>query len=376
MKKVFIFILVIGTLAYCTKRNNNNEEILTTTDGMKYVKLTPITNTNSGENNNNAYQGYEIKDPGIQNMSAILLQLPNGWQAQNSFTRIWNGSTPINQVYVKAVSGDNTSSVEILPYSPYFYADGPTTRSLRETSRSMGMDQKLQPFEMPPMDALTYIKQIVLPRLQQNGISFQISNEQNLGEQNQFKGQPASRHAFVDGRTQDGRNIRVECGIQLTANNSGGETYYNWSAFPAIITGNNLDENYAVLKHIRGTVLYNPEWVQQCSNLNRKGNAANNEIAQKDFENVKAYRNAVNNIHQGITDDRNKSVDQQNESFRDVIGGEAKFENPNNGERVRLDDNYKHYYTDEKGNYYGSNEPLDYKAQGWSEVNRLSTKEY
>jgi len=110
--------------------------------------------------------------------------------------------------------------------------------------------------------------------------------------------------------------------------------------------------------------------------MNRKGNTANAEIAQKDFENVKAYREAVNNIHQGVTDYRNASNDRNNESFRDVLGGEAKFENPNNGERVRLDDNYKHYYTDEKGNYYGSNDPMDYKAMGWSEVKRLDTKEY
>ncbi|MCC6582624.1 MAG: hypothetical protein IT271_02885 [Chitinophagales bacterium] len=376
MKKVFIFLAVVSVIAFCT-RKNNKAEIMTASNGMQYVKLIPITGDANTENGSSgAYQGYEIKDPGIRNMSAILLQIPNGWQAQNSFTRIWNGSTPVNQVYVKAVSTDNTSSVEILPYSPYFYADGPTTRSLRETSRSMGMEQKLQPFEMPPMNPLVYIKQIVLSRLQQNGISFKISNEQDLGEQNQFKGQPASRHAYVDGRTQDGRNIRVECGIQLTANNMNGEIYYNWSAFPAIITGNNLDENYAVLKHIRGTVLYNPEWEQQCNAMNRKGNAANAEIAQKDFENVKAYREAVNNIHQGVTDYRNASNDRNNESFRDVLGGEAKFENPNNGERVRLDDNYKHYYTDEKGNYYGSNDPMDYKAMGWSEVNRLDTKEY
>lgn len=375
MKKQITAILCIITILTACNSNTQEENILTTNDGMKYIKLTPLSNINQNATTA-AYKGYEITDPGIQNMSAILLQIPSSWQAQNSFTRIWNGSTPINQVYVKAVSADNQSSVEILPYAPYFYADGPTTRSLRETSRAMGYPQKLQPFEMPPMDALTYLKQIVLPRLQQNGINFQITNERNLGEQSQFKGVPVSRHAYIDGRTQDGRNIRIECGIQLTANNMSGETYYNWSAFPAIITGNNLDAGYDVLKHIRSTVMYNPEWEQQCSNLNRKGNAANAAIAQKDFENVKEYREAINNIHQGITNDRNNSVDRNNESFRDAIGGEAKFENPNTGERIRLDDKYKHYYTDAQGNYYASDEPIDFKSQGWTEINRLDTKAY
>jgi hypothetical protein len=374
MQNNIIFILIVLLFLTACKGKNEQETIFTTSDGIQYVKLMPLTNGSTG--NTGQYKGYEIIDPGIQNMSAILLQIPSDWQAQNSFTRIWNGSQPVNQVYIKAVSGDNNSSVEILPYSPYYYADGPTTRSLRETSRSMGMEQKLQPFEMPPMDALTYVKQIVLPHLQQNGISFQISNEENLGEQSQFKGVPVSKHAYVDGKLNNGKNIRVECGITLTSNNVNGEIYYNWSAFPAVITADDLDAGYAVLKHMRKTVLYNPEWEQKVNQLNRKGNAANAEIAQKDFENVKAYREAVNNIHQGITNDRNKSIDQQNESFRDVIGGEAKFENPNNGERVRLDDKYKHYYTDEKGNYYGSDVPLDYKAMGMTEVKRLDTKEY
>lgn len=366
---IFFFILI----AFSACNNAAQEEVYTTTDGMKYVKLTPFTGSNT-TSSNNGYKGYEITDPGIKNMSAIILQIPGSWQAQNSFTRIWNGSQPVNQVYVKA--GDGNTTVEILPYSPYFYADGPTTRSLRETSRSMGYEQPLQPFEMPPMDALSYIKQIVLPRLQQNGTSIQVLNEQNVGEQSQFKGVPVSKHAYVDGRLQNGKNVRVECGIVLNASNVNGEVYYNWSAFPAIITSDNLDAGYAVLKHMRSTVLYNPEWEQQCNALNRKGVSANAEIAQKDFENVKAYRQAVNNIHQGITNDRNRSVDQQNESFRDVIGGEAKFENPNNGERVRLDDKYKYYYTDEKGNYFASDEPMDYKAMGWSAINRLDTKEY
>ena len=62
--------------------------------------------------------------------------------------------------------------------------------------------------------------------------------------------------------------------------------------------------------------------------------------------------------------------------MRDVIGGEAKFENPINGERVRLDDKFKYYYADAQGNYYGSYEPLDYKAMSLTEVNRLETKKY
>lgn len=374
MKKQSLFIVL--TLVVFVSCNSPAQKItsLTTKDGLKYVKLTPITN--SATSGVRQYKGYEITDPGINNISSVILQIPTDWQAQNSFTRIWNGSVPINQIYVKTVSGDNNSSVEILPYTPYYYADGPTARSLRETSRSMGLQQQYQPFELPPMDALNYLKQYVLPRLQQSGFVFQITGEKNLGNQNQFKG-VSSTHAFIDGKLPGGKLIRVECGFTLTMNNVNGEVYYNWAAFPAIITSsNNLDAAYDVLKHMRGTIMYNPEWEQKVSELNRKGYAANAEISQKDFENVKNYREAINNIHQGISNNRNNSNDRNNESVRDVIGGEAKFENPNNGERVRLDDKYKYYYTDAQGNYYGSDEPLDYKAMNLTEVNRLDTKKY
>ncbi len=373
MKQSLFLLFIVGILAAC--KRTTTEETLKTSDGLEYVKLTPIINENG--NRNNAFKGYDINDPGIKNMSAMILQIPSDWHAQNSFTRIWNGSTPINQLYIKAVSPDNQSSVEILPYMPYYYADGPTTRSLRETSSSMGMKQQYQPFELPPMEPLAYIKQFILPRLQQNGISFQATDEKDLENQQQFKNVASSRHGYIDGKLNDGRNIRVECGIILTSNNVSGEIYYNWSVLPAVmISSGDVNACYDILKHIRSTVMYNPEWEQACAQLNRKGNAANAEIAQKDFENVKNYREAINTIHQGITDNRNNSTDKNNESFKDVIGGEAKFENPNNGERIRLDDKYKHYYTDEKGNYYGSNEPLDYKSMSLTEVNRLETKEY
>jgi len=219
MKKQSLFILLTLFVFVSCNRTAHKETILTTNDGVKYVKLTPINNTSTSSVGQ--YKGYEITDPGINNISSIILQIPNDWQAQNSFTRIWNGSTPINQVYVKVVSGDNNSSIEILPYTPYYYADGPTARNLRETSRSMGLKQQYLPFELPPMDALIYLRQYVLPGLQQHGISFQITGEQNLGNQNQFKG-VASKHAYVDGKLQNGKLIRVECGIILNANNVNG----------------------------------------------------------------------------------------------------------------------------------------------------------
>lgn len=371
--KRFLITVTITSMAYTSCYNQTPKgKTLTTAGGISYVKLTPIAAKSSSRS---SYTGYEVKDPGIRNISAIIFQIPAGWQTQSSLTRIWNGSTPINQLYLK--TGDATTTLEILPYAPYYYADGPTTRSLRQTSLSMGYPQQYQPFELPPMDPLTYIRQVLLPRLQKSGIRFEVTGSQDLGYQNQIARIPNTRHGYIDGRLSDGRSVRIECGISVTVNNVGGESYYNWSAFPAVITSNGSAEaGYAVLKHIRLTTLYNPEWEQECNMLTRKGNAANAAIAQKDYENIRNYREAVNNIHKGVADARNESAARNNESFRDMIGGQAKFENPGNGRRVSLDDKYQYYYTDDKGNYYGSHEPVDFKAMGWTEINRLDTKDY
>ncbi|MCO6498679.1 MAG: hypothetical protein J5I50_13575 [Chitinophagaceae bacterium] len=374
MEKRISFILVTCLICSSCFNQTPAQKAFTTESGVEYFKITPV-NANAATQTA-AFTGYEVVDPGINNMSVMIVQIPAGWQAQQSVTRIWNGSQPIPQIYLKMSDASNT--IEFLPSAPYYYADGPTTRSLRQTAASMGIPQQYQPFELPPMRPVQYIKQVLMPYLQQNGLRFQLNGERDLGTQKQWLDLSPSEHGYVEGQMADGRKIRVECAISVNTTQMNGEVYYNWTASPSIMTttSGDLEKLYSTIKHVRQTRKVNPEWVAQTSDMSRRGNISNREIAQRDYENVMAYRNAVSNMHKQVMEERGLSTTRNNEAFRDALGGTARFENPRSGKRINLDDSYKYYYTDNLGNYYASNRPIDFKARGWTEVKRLENTEY
>lgn len=59
-----------------------------------------------------------------------------------------------------------------------------------------------------------------------------------------------------------------------------------------------------------------------------------------------------------------------------VINSEAKYANPETGERVKLDSRYNHNYTDNNGSYYQSDTPLDTKALNWQELEKVPFDDY
>jgi hypothetical protein len=130
-----------------------------------------------------AYDLHGIIDPGIGNMVAFALKTPHGWKLQQSFTRIWNGSTPLPQIHLLLTSPDGNNSIEYLPSTSYYYQDGPSVRSLRQTAAQMGMPQQTHPGEMPPTQPLQYLQNILLPQLRQYGLQVKLTAQQNLPNQ-------------------------------------------------------------------------------------------------------------------------------------------------------------------------------------------------
>jgi hypothetical protein len=321
------------------------------------------------------YELHGIIDPGINNMIAFALQTPTGWNMQQSFTRAWNGSTPINQVYIKLASpaGD---VIEFLPYTPYYYADGPMTRNMRQTAASYGMQQPLQPNEMPPMDALQYIKRVLLPQLAQRGLRFQSTGENATPMQPKAQN-TSTGTAYVDGIMANGSKVRIDCVVNLTTTQMNGEYYYNWHVLPSITQSKgDLNACYAQVAHARRSIVYNPIWEQKNAQLVKNGYVANDEITRRNGEMSRDYREHVQRKGEEIANARNKSQDQINEYFRDGIGGEAKYQDPTTGDRVRLADKYNHIYKDRQGNYYGTNAAVDHQQFDWTELQRLETKQY
>jgi hypothetical protein len=70
------------------------------------------------------------------------------------------------------------------------------------------------------------------------------------------------------------------------------------------------------------------------------------------------------------------SQDRQHEAFVDTIRGQQKFEDPGTGQRVKLEDGYRHVYSDGQGNYYGTNTRIEASGLDWQELRRVSLSEY
>jgi hypothetical protein len=70
------------------------------------------------------------------------------------------------------------------------------------------------------------------------------------------------------------------------------------------------------------------------------------------------------------------SQDRQHEAFVDTIRGQHKYEDPGTGQRVKLEDGYRHVYTDRQGNYYRTDAPIEAGAVDWQELRRVTLSEY
>lgn len=75
-------------------------------------------------------------------------------------------------------------------------------------------------------------------------------------------------------------------------------------------------------------------------------------------EAARQYREWSQKNWQQVTDDRNASQDRKNFAVRENLGGVQTYSNPfGTGTAVQLPTTYKYYWTDNKGNYLGSDDP-------------------
>lgn len=365
MKPILLsFTLLTAMLASC-----NGQPTKTTTSSSS------MTNTTTTVKKEPLYDIHGLVDPGIGNMVAFALKTPHKWGFQQSFNRAWNGATPIAMIHIMMTSPDSASSIEYLPTTPYYYADGPTTRNLRQTAAQMGMPQQNKPGEMQPMQPLDYMRYVLMPQLQQYGYNMQVSNQQAMPYV-QKPGNTTEARAYVDG-SMNGKKIRVECVINVTTTNMNGEVYYNWSAMPAIIqTTGDIEACYNQYKATQNSVVFNPVWQQENSRLANRGNAINSYYDQKDFNAVKDFRDYQNNLHQQTRQDRQESARRQSEAVGDVLAGKQKYEDAG-GNRATLEGGYNHVYKDRTNTYVlYTNTPLDAGQVDWQELQRVETTRY
>ncbi len=321
------------------------------------------------------YEVHGITDPGINNLVAFAIKVPRGWKMQQSFTRQWSGAVPVNQIYLHLLAPGGSQEIEFFPERHYYFSDGPTARSLRQSSAAMGFATPTAPNEIAPMPPLQYIKQVLLPQMAQAGAHFQATGEHASPQLPGQQGQ-TSATAYVDGHLPNGRQVRVECTTQYLNSNMNGDIFYQWIAYPSVTQATtDLAGAYANMQLARKSVVVNPAWQQQNQQLVSNGVQSNQAETQKRIainQDLQQYRNKT---YQAAADERRASEDRRSEAFSDGIRGQAKYEDAN-GDRVKVEDQYSHVYKNDQGEYLGSNTPINPGLVNWQELQRVETKNY
>jgi hypothetical protein len=319
-----------------------------------------------------------IIDPGLQNIVAFALKVPRGWHLQQSFTRKWNGSTPVNQVSLRLLAPGGQQQIDFLPERPYYYQDGPTARSLRQQAAGMGLAMpRHDEYELAPLTPLAYIRQVLLPDLARQGFRLQPTG-QHEQPRRATSAAASTATGYVDGRLPDGRLARVECVLNTQATNMNGEVYYQWAALPSITQASAaaLATTYAYTDAARKSFSINPAWQRLNQQLVQQGQRSNDEITSRDQAAYRRYQDHQKRLGQETAADRQRSQDQIAQGRGDLLSGKTRFDNPTTGERYRVDDRYNHVYQDRNGALHGSNEPLDASALNWQELQQVELGNY
>lgn len=378
------------------------------TDPARSAAATNGETNPASSSSNGKYQLLGVKDPDF-GIIAFAMKIPRGWAAKQAFQRQWDGANPWNQVYVVFRSADSGQQIEYLPASKYVYSDGPGPNNLRMQKQSMGIDPRMAENELAPMPALAYISRVLLPQLAQNGLTLRdVGNERETAPHSVPTPGSDTPHmessASVDGVLPNGNRGRVEIRIGWSEVRNNQDIYYSWWATPSITqTGNgDLDATYAHTETSRTTLAYNPEWLRKDRELAEKGNRATTEALTRshaaNMENIAQWgrinkANAAASMERinanaaasaarqeqqfSNSNARMAANDRANELFLDVvIDGKAKYENPTTGERVKVDSNYNHTYTDNAGYYYQTNTPLKSSDVDWQEMEKVPFDDY
>lgn len=353
------------------------------------------------------YRLLGVLDPERGNLVAFAMKVPRSWQAKQTFTRRWVGAMPQNQIYLDLRAPDGRTQIEYLPSRTYNHADGPTIRQTRGMEQSMGLPISRLPDELPPMPPVTYIRQVLLPFLAQNGFQLRnVGNEMDAPQRRNANGQMESRGS-VDGTLPNGNRARVECRITRNVQQIGNDTYTTWMVIPSITqTADDLDTAHGHTVVAQESIVMNPTWMEQNQAAQTRGAQANSELSRQQHEATmgqidantaamtRGHNARMNDIQQqGVAntarhndrmaamdrdkaafDNRMGSMDRQQETRIDGIRGEANYVDPTTGERVKLQDGSNHVYRDNRNptQYYGTDTPIDAGRIDWQELQKVS----
>lgn len=326
-----------------------------------------------------------IFDPGIGGMVAFALKIPHGWTLQQSFTRRWIDNYPVEEIYNSVASPDGKTVFEGLPQLSYSYVDDPQMQQvMRYGERQTG--QKVRDF-LAPMLPVPYLKTVLLPLLaQQAHLQARVTAEhQDPVQTSQQAGmQLQTATGYVDAVLANGRKLRLQTQLGvMTMPALNNHHSYIWTADNLVIqTAGDLATAIAQQAEVQKSIAVNPAWAQKNAEMKQRGSEANNQLRQQQTQlllqrsqqQLAAQRQQYAQ-HNAAWAAQQRANTQASEAFRDYLGGQTLYQNPDTGERTRVDNTYSHVY--QNGNtVLSTNAPLDGNHVNWQELQQVELKNY
>ncbi len=297
-----------------------------------------------------------IKDPGVNNIAAVQVMVPQGWQMVGRVVWLPEYSVASN---LELVLRDPQSgmSIQWLPTQSFtFMANAPMP--MQPGTNYMGRVWR-QPIANPAEFAqwfyaqpLAHLRAAKLVASEDFPNQAQYYRAQMTAQGDKHVRTVRMRYEF---NAPDGRPWEED--VFLTLAFTSNPQLVFWDVFAATsVRGPKglLDQMGSVTRAVLNSTQFTPEWlaarnvVQQLFTQGLKQMMRDTAVmGQK----LSEYRAHISKMSQQIHEDRVKSMDARNEAFREVLGGVENYKDPFQSQPVYLPAGYKEYWANPKGEY-------------------------
>lgn len=297
-----------------------------------------------------------IKDPGVNDIVAVNVMVPQGWQMQGRINWLPEYSVASNLELV--LSDPNTGfSIQWLPTQSFTFVPNPPV-AMNQGTNYMG-----RIFAQPIADPAQFVQWFYAQTLPHLRNAKFVAGEDFANQAKYYQAQMT---------TQGEKHVRTvrmryefnapngqpwEEDVYLTLSFSSSPQLMLWDVFAATsVRGpkGSLDQNATLTRAVLNSTQFTSDWlaarnvVQQLFTQGLKQMQRDQAVfAQKLAE----YRDYTAKLSQQISDDRMRSNDARNEAFREVLGGVENYRDPFQTQPVYLPAGYKEYWANPKGEY-------------------------
>lgn len=326
-------------------------------------------------NNALKFKTYSCADREGIGMEAFKIMLPVGWKFQGGIS--WLNESPAMPAILafKISNPAGTEALEFFRNRMFFWMNDPVFLS------SFPVGSKYFGSEVcPPMDAVTYIKKIIIPRSRSNATGLKIVDEDSLPDLAKKLGIKQESQSGVYNTSSDGGKVRIEYMLgsrpveediyALVQNTdfsiqsaSGNINYTVWTAdyqFSFMAPKGTLDRASKVLQSVFYSFKINPGWLNKYMQVIQY--LTQNQI--KKIQNMRQISSIIsrtsNEINSIITDtvhQRQKTYDNMYDKFSQYIRGVEEYYDPYQKKPVELPNGYYSTWTNSLGEYVLSDDP-------------------